>query len=59
MTYTYVLVHVLERILDNSVFFFKFEHYVLFYQEPEPAPGIKFLEPPKNRPASKPCSSNK
>ena len=34
----------------------KFQNYVLFYQEPEPAPGRKFPEPepPKNRPAPKP-----
>ena len=35
--------------------FKKFQNYVLFYQEPEPAPGRKFPEPepPQNRPAPK------
>ena len=37
----------------------KFQHFVLFHQEPEPepAPGRKFPEPepPQNRPAPKPC----
>ena len=28
-----------------AVSFKKFQHYVLFYQEPEPAPGRKFPEP--------------
>ena len=45
MTYctVHVLVHVLVRILDNSQSVFK--NYVLFYQEPEPAPDKKFTEP--------------
>ena len=35
----------------------KIKKYDLFYQEPEPAPGRKFLEPepPQNRAALKPC----
>ena len=54
----YVLVHVLDRILDNFlVSLTKFQNYVLFYREPEPAPGWKFPEPEpsQNRPAPKPC----
>ena len=27
----------------------KFQNYVLFYQEPEPAPGRKFPEPPQKQ----------
>ena len=37
--------------------FKKIQHYVFFYQEPEPAPATKFLEPepPQNRTAPKHC----
>ena len=50
----HVLVHVLERILEVSSK--KFQSYVFFYQEPEPAQHKKFPEPepPQNRPAPKP-----
>ena len=34
----------------------KFQHFVLFYQEPESAPDKKFPEQPQNRPAPKPWS---
>ena len=41
-----VLVHMLERILDNSWSVLKnSKNCVLFYQEPEPAPGIFYPAP--------------
>ena len=54
--YMYLLYYGRMIFRQFVVSFKKLKNYILFYQQPEPAPGVKFLEPepPQSRPAPKP-----
>ena len=51
--YTYMYWDMCWNVFEHFlVSFKKFKNYVLFYQEPEPAPDKKFPEPPKKQAGS-------